>query len=493
MTNPGHISRKFTRLYILALSAVAFLSVLGQVLIQLALHNQLNDSATINYAGRQRFMSQQIVKNILLLTDAEETPADSVYLNDLRKVLARWEKFHGALQNGNAEGPGFSPANSDSIKQLFARLEPHFQTIRSRAGNIIRQLETGRNTDPDRIKLDKQEILAHERTFLTQMDQIVFQYDHEAKARVRQLQRTELVLLGFTLLILILEGLLIFRPAVHKLRETIAQLLTSEAKAVRMNEDLVLLNQSLKEAKEELLAAATKEHRQQMSEQKLRAAYLIEGQEEERKRMARELHDGLGQMLTALKLGIEKLGAHGTFTEKGQKLLEEHKILIGQTIQETRVISFNLMPAVLSDFGIASALKLLATQTSVNTGFNITFNTNFNGSRLPKNIEIGLYRIAQEGIHNALKYAQADQIAVELVTKKKYIHLIIADNGKGFLYGIEEKNGVAHLGINNMQERSHMINGTMKIDSRPGEGTRIGIKLPIIYLEDEQNHSVISR
>jgi signal transduction histidine kinase len=186
------------------------------------------------------------------------------------------------------------------------------------------------------------------------------------------------------------------------------------------------------------------------------------------------------------------MGAHGTFTERGQKQLEELKTLIGQTIGETRVISFNLMPAVLSDFGIASALKLLTSQTSNNTGSNITFHTNFNGARLPKNIEIGLYRIAQEGIHNALKYAQANRIAVELVTKKKYIHLVIADNGKGFVYGAEEEKGVAHLGINNMQERSHMINGSMKIQSEPGKGTRIHIKLPVTYLEDEQNHSVIS-
>jgi signal transduction histidine kinase len=259
-----------------------------------------------------------------------------------------------------------------------------------------------------------------------------------------------------------------------------------------MNEELLVLNQSLQEAKEALLAAANQKHLQQLSEQKVRAAYLIEGQEEERKRLARELHDGLGQMLTALKLGIEKMGAHGTFTEKGQKQLEELKTLIGQTIGETRVISFNLMPAVLSDFGIASALKLLTSQTSNNTGSNITFHTNFNGARLPKNIEIGLYRIAQEGIHNALKYAQANRIAVELVTKKKYIHLTIADNGKGFVYGEEEAKGVAHLGINNMQERSHMINGSMKIQSEPGKGTRIHIKLPVTYLEDEQNHSVIS-
>jgi len=490
LTTPGNISRKFTRLYIAALAAVAFLSVLGQVLVQRTLHNQLNDSGMVNYAGRQRFLSQQIVKNILLLTAPGTTPADPVYLRELRQGLDVWEKHHQALRHDQAGVLGFSVANSDSTRRLFARLEPHFQAIRKRARDVLAQ--AGAGTAANAAGAGHRELLAHERTFLLLMDRIVSQYDQAAKARVHRLRRIELLLLGFTLLVLAAEGLLVFRPAVGKLRDTIAQLLTAETKATHMNEELLVLNQSLKEAKEELLATANQKHLQQMSEQKVRAAYLIEGQEEERKRLARELHDGLGQMLTALKLGIENLGAHGTFSEKGQKLLAELKTLIGQTIGETRVISFNLMPAVLSDFGIASALKLLTSQTSNNTGFNVTFRTNFNGARLPKNIEIGMYRIAQEGIHNALKYAQADRIAVELVTKKKYIHLVIADNGKGFQYGKEADNGVAHLGINNMQERSHMINGSMKIDSRPGEGTRIHIRVPVTYLEDEQNHSVIS-
>ncbi|HEX8530307.1 MAG TPA: ATP-binding protein [Cytophagales bacterium] len=485
MTNPHHLSRKFTRLYILALSAVAFLSVLGQGLIQLTLHNGLNDSGTVNYAGRQRFLSQQIVKNILLLTGRPATPADSVYLRELRQGLADWEKHHRDLRRGNGAGP-----DEADTRRLFAQLAPHFEAIRNRANQVIGERESGK--PPAGPGRDEAALLAHERTFLALMDRIVFAYDHAARARVHRLRRIEGGLLVVTLLVLAAEGLLVFRPAVRKLRDAVGQLLTAETKATQMNEELLTLNQSLQEAKEELLATTHQKHLQQLSEQKVRAAYLIEGQEEERKRLARELHDGLGQMLTALKLGIEKMGAHGTFSEKGQKLLEELKTLIGQTIGETRVISFNLMPAVLSDFGIASALKLLTAQTSSNTGSNITFQTNFNGARLPKNIEIGLYRIAQEGIHNAVKYAHADRIAVELVTKKKYIHLTIADNGKGFTYGAEEEQGVAHLGINNMQERSRLINGSMKIQSEPGKGTRIHIKLPVTYLEDEQDHSVIS-
>ncbi len=379
---------------------------------------------------------------------------------------------------------------------MFTNIEPHFQAIRLQLHKVITLLEAPGVPDTAAVRQSVEVILAHERTFLGQMDQIVFQYDHEAKAKVNYLRKIELLLLIITICVLLVEGLLIFRPAVEKLRQTILQLLAAKNKAKQMNDELISLNQSLKEAKRELLEAAHQKHQQQMSEQKLRAAYLIEGQEEERKRLARELHDGLGQMLTALKLGIENVGTHASFTEKGFKAMEDLKSLIGQTIQETRTISFNLMPAVLSDFGIASALKLLTAQTASSTGANITFTSNFNGERLPKNIEVGMYRIAQEGIHNAIKYAQARRITVELVTRIKYVHLVIADNGKGFefenVHADTEQNGIAH-GIYNMQERAQMINGLMKIDSRPGKGTKIHFKLPMIYLEDEQNYSVISR
>jgi signal transduction histidine kinase len=490
-----NITRRFTRLYILALSAVAFLSILGQVLVQVTLHNQLNDSWIINYAGRQRFQSQEIVKNIVLLNERHQRADAAIYLADLKRVLPSWEKYHEELKNGDLVDLGVSVSSSDTIRQMFLELEPHFQVMLQQAKRAMALIQAPAGRDTVAIQASIQAILDHEMMFLKQMDAIVFQYDHEAKEKVKMLQSIELFLLGFTVFILMLEGLLIFRPAVRQLRQTIYQLIEAENQTMQMNEELVVLNESLQEAKEELLTAANQKYQQQINEQKLRAAYLIEGQEEERKRMARELHDGLGQMLTALKFGIENIGSHGQFTEKGEKALNHLKELIIQTIQETRTISFNLMPAVLSDFGITSALKLLVSQTANSTGVNITFLSSLQGERLPKNVEIGLYRIAQEGLHNALKYAQATNISLTLSSKKKHIQLTIADNGKGFEYesaqfGPDEK-GVVH-GISNMKERSNILNGDMKITSRSGKGTRILIKVPLILLEDEQDYRVIS-
>jgi signal transduction histidine kinase len=177
--------------------------------------------------------------------------------------------------------------------------------------------------------------------FLETMDKIVFQYDREAKEKVNTLRKIELILLAITLGVLALEGFFVFRPAVLSLRDSIRKLIEAEKQAFKMNEELA---------------------KQKMREQTLRTASLIEGQEEERKRLSRELHDGLGQMLTALKFGIENMGNYATYTEKGQEALEELKKMVGQTIQETRTISFNLMPSVLNDFGISSALKILVSQ-----------------------------------------------------------------------------------------------------------------------------------
>jgi signal transduction histidine kinase len=217
---------------------------------------------------------------------------------------------------------------------------------------------------------------------------------------------------------------------------------------------------------------------------------LIEGQEEERKRISREIHDGLGQMLTALKFGIEKIGDFVDHSAKGQQNLSHLRDLITQTITEARTISFNLMPAVLSDFGIASALKLLTGQVAASAGISVSFTSNLQGERLAKNIEIGLYRIAQEAIHNAIKYAGASEIIVDISLKKKHIHLKIDDNGQGFSYkqlADKPREKSPSQGISNMKERAFIINGDLKISTKPGLGTGVHVKIPFIDPYHEQD------
>jgi signal transduction histidine kinase len=484
------ITRKITRLYLLALTLVALLSVGGQILVQHSLGNQLSDSRVINMAGRQRMLSQKICKTVLLLIHSEDSIRANMYISDLEKDIQTWEKSHQELKNGHLTQANIPVSNSAPVREMFASIEPHFTTMLASLQQLIKVYKASIPGSNSMVENELAQVFLHEGPYLRGMDNIVFQYDAEAISRVNNSQRIEIVLLISTLLVLLLEGFFIFRPAVNQIRHTIYKLTDSEQKTQQINQELITVNRSLEETKEALLKATTQKHLQEMNDQKIRSSYLVEGQEEERKRIARDIHDGLGQMLTALKFSIEKVGDWVEDSEKGRQNLDELRNLITQTIAESRTISFNLMPAVLSDFGIASALKLLSSQVSASAGINVTFINHWTSERLARNIEIGLYRIVQEAIHNAIKYAKASEITVDLFMKKNHIHLSIDDNGQGFSYdgyGSSARKNSPSAGISNMKERAFIINGDLKIKTKPGKGTHILVKIPLITLYHEQD------
>ncbi|MFC6998110.1 ATP-binding protein [Rufibacter roseus] len=476
--NPN-IHRSITRLYLLALTAVALLSVIGQLLIQQSLQNQLSDSRVINVAGRQRMLSQKITKLALLLHYSPDRQQRSELKQELDDALVLWQSSHYGLKNGLLPDSQTSVPNSDTIAQKFASIESYFHAIYRSAWAVSSFYRAPQHTNPDSsVHAHLNTLLQQEPHYLSGMDEIVFQYDAEASARVNQLRKAEWMLLWITLGILVLEAIFIFRPAVGQIKSTIAQLVQAEQKTKLSNDELAQANQQLKETQEALLLASQVQHQREIEDHKLRAAYLMEGQEEERKRIALEIHDGLGQMLTALKFGVEKVSDSVNGSETAQQNVKELRELVKQTIAEARSISFDLMPAVLHDFGLASALKLLASHTSSTTGYPIKFTTNWKNERLPKNMEVGLYRICQEAIQNALKYAQAQSITVELTAKAKNIHLRITDDGLGFdTTEPEAETESPNHGISNMKERAHLLSGSVSIQSSPGQGTQIYVKV----------------
>jgi len=162
-----------------------------------------------------------------------------------------------------------------------------------------------------------------------------------------------------------------------------------------------------------------------------RVSALIDGQEMERKRLSRELHDGLGQLLTASLIYLKQL-YNVVENKKSEDLVDKTREIIQNTVEEVRTISHNLMPSVLDDFGLELALQNMI--NSINGKFNgsIQFHSEGNPKRLNADIEIGLYRIAQEALNNALKYSQADTIDISLTSKNGHQKLSIRDNGIGF-------------------------------------------------------------
>jgi len=201
---------------------------------------------------------------------------------------------------------------------------------------------------------------------------------------------------------------------------------------------------------------------------------LIDGQEMERQRLSRDLHDGLGQSILAVKIKLEQ--TKDSSAEKSRQIIFETQELLRNTIQEIRNISNDLMPPVLESFGLELGLKNLCKDTEANTGINIGFSWDGVPDSLNKRLQIYLYRISQEAINNITKHSAASQASIEISHSQNIISLTIADNGKGFDIDKTDING---NGIMNIKQRVELLRGEYKIYSSLGNGTRININIPI--------------
>ena len=216
-----------------------------------------------------------------------------------------------------------------------------------------------------------------------------------------------------------------------------------------------------------------------LKEQQYRSALILEGQEEERRRISRDMHDGIGQYLTALKYNLEGISAIKSEKER----LDNSKKLLQDIIKEVRRISFNLTPVALSDYGIVSVLNKFSEEMSKISKIPVSFenSTGFQ-ARLEPKTENNLYRIVQEGVNNAIKYSEATEIKIMLSHNEQFLHLEIRDDGKGFDYETLDKQGyftATGHGIFNIKERVNFIHGAVYVDTAPGQGTAIKIDLPI--------------
>ncbi|MFC2109159.1 ATP-binding protein [Bacteroidota bacterium] len=219
------------------------------------------------------------------------------------------------------------------------------------------------------------------------------------------------------------------------------------------------------------------EHRVQF--QKDQASQIVEAQEEERKRIAKDIHDGIGQMLTALKFSVEAIDVKDQ--EKAENQFLNLKEVFGQLIKDVRAVTFSLTPPELTDHGIASALKKMTEEISKLSGKNILFEnkSDFDG-RFDSLTETNLYRVVQEAINNALKYAESTYVLVSVSHTKDLLSVMIDDNGNGFdvnLVGESEK-GLG-MGLFFMKERINYIDGRLFVNSVIGEGTRITINISL--------------
>ncbi len=215
-------TRRLTFLYIMALSLVAILSIAGQLLVQFSLRRQRSDSTVINLAGRQRMLSQKLAKSALAIGRNQSPQARATALSEMEEVLPLWNRSHIGLRNGD-QGLGLPGRNSPDVMARFDQLEASYLAMKQSAEELLSAAK-----DPQTQTKSLQPLidatLQPESSYLSGMNAIVSQLEQEAILRVAQLQVTERLLLGITLVVLLLEGLFIFRPAVRQIQQTVSQL-----------------------------------------------------------------------------------------------------------------------------------------------------------------------------------------------------------------------------------------------------------------------------
>lgn len=206
---------------------------------------------------------------------------------------------------------------------------------------------------------------------------------------------------------------------------------------------------------------------------------VLTAQEEERKRVARELHDQTAQVLTTLTLGLDTLQAESDPKELANKAIEL-KSTACQALEEIKTLSHRLRPSSLDDLGLGPAVERYVQDCSRHWGKEIGLYTAGLDDHLPGEIEIIAYRIIQEALNNVALHAQAENISVVIEKKEGRLLVTIEGDGIGFNPDLIIKSGPeAALGLIDMRERAELAGGTLRIDSTPGEGTTIYLRVPL--------------
>jgi len=213
-------------------------------------------------------------------------------------------------------------------------------------------------------------------------------------------------------------------------------------------------------------------------QQDLAARAIIEAEERERKRIASDLHDGIGQLFSAVRMNMNGIRHNITFWDKETETSFEKTLdMVDESCKEVRSISHQMMPNTLLKFGLASAVRDFISKIDSR---ELRVNLDIHGlsERLDANIETVLYRVLQETVNNVIKHAGATQLDIQLIKEEGAVTAMIEDNGKGFeIVTMEQAEG---MGLKNMRTRVEYLKGSVEFDSTPGRGTVVSVWVPLL-------------
>ena len=238
-----------------------------------------------------------------------------------------------------------------------------------------------------------------------------------------------------------------------------------------------------KQAKQQLVFKELQvQHRRDLMEATFR------GQEEERKRLAEDMHDGIGTMLSITKMTLNQLEIQVGGDQKARFQFQKTRSMIDETMTNVRRISRNLVPTTLERFGLLAALEELTDRATDNER-EVHLVCPESTAKFPTTLDLMLYRITQELVNNAIRHARARHITVQLLTFNNEVRLSVVDDGVGFDFDAVMENKQAGLGLRNIESRLSVVNGHVTFDVAPGRGSQIHIQ---VQLYDAQPVKLLS-
>jgi PAS domain S-box-containing protein len=598
LSQEQHTFTNFTIMYAVALTLIAIISIVSQILIQRYLSNQVDDSHVINFAARLRTYSQTLSKTALLIESGRDLETNR---KDFVTTLKQWEKSNKGLRSGS-DFLSLPVNDRDELEQMFGIINGPYEEILDASNKMIQEMYRSEPFDSMDVRPYVKKILEYEKSYLLGMELIVFDYDRFSRESVRRLKTIEYFLLAVVIFSLLMEVLFIFYPLSVRIRQIMRGLMDSDLKskelALQVQEASQTLERSHRELREinfalekatylvktdrygkiiyandkychvtkytmselrgkplfynnmggnesiiyehindphrntevwqgevfdhasdgtgfwldvslmpiidnrselyqylvictdvtkrknterELWLLTEEKMRRQDVEQKIKSYSIINGQEKERKRIAAEIHDGIGQMLTSLRMKMEQIE---DLNPQLNGQVAQVNGLLYSIINETKRICSDLLPSVLDDFGLRAAInELLKMCKDSVSGIEFELVENIRDNYLPKEVEIGAFRILQEALNNAIKHSGANQITVHVDNDGEYLNLIVQDNGKGFYF--EKQNMLSREfaskanGLRNMKERAELLGGQLTVTSESGQGTIVQLEIPV--------------
>lgn len=230
---------------------------------------------------------------------------------------------------------------------------------------------------------------------------------------------------------------------------------------------------------EAVLQASRRELQQSREDLQALAGQLLTAQEEDRRRISRDLHDDINQRLAMLSMDLRRIEKDPS--SDPEHLRDETRRVsecLTAVSDDVRQMAYRFHPSILDDLGLVKAVRRLVDDFSARTGITNTYVHKDPGATLPAEVTICLYRVVQESLSNITRHAQAAQVEVELICEDEVVSLSVRDNGVGFDAGHLAQVG-GHLGLLSMKERVRQARGTLEVESAPTHGTQIRVEIPL--------------